>query len=268
MVSTTQGSYAAVNGLDMYYEVHGEGQPLLLLHGGMMTIDLTFDAYIPRFAERRQVIAIEQQGHGRTADIDRPFSYEQMADDSAGLVRQLGIDQIDVLGYSMGGGIGLKMAIRHPDLVRKLVVVSMPFNIDGYVPGISEAIQSLEPAFLDGSPLHEDYVRLAPNPDNWSTLVARAVEMEREPWDMSADAIRAIAAPTQLIFGDSDGVRLEHVAEMFRLRGGDVSGDLVGLPVAQLAVLPGCTHVSMMERVDWIVPMVTEFLDAPMPDAG
>src|ERR671917_101106 len=261
-----RGGYAEVNGLDMYYEVHGAGQPLVLLHGAFPAIGTSFENFLPELARPRQVIAFEMQAHGRTADIDRPLSMEQMADDTAAALKQLGIENADFFGFSMGAGIALRVAIRHPELVRKLVLASVTYKLDGVHPGLMEGLGEMKPEMMHGSPWHEEYVRIAPRPEDFATLFAKKTQMDREVRDLPAELIEAIKSPTLLIIGDSDIVRPEHAAEMFRLLGGGVMGDLVGLPKSQLAVLPGTTHATLVERADWLVSMVTEFLDAPMPE--
>src|SRR5918911_1381732 len=259
------GSYASVNGLEMYYEVHGVGQPLVLLHGALSAIGTSFGKVLPSLAETRQVIAIEQQAHGRTADIDRPLTIEQMADDTTALLRHLGIDNADIFGYSMGAGIALAIAIRYPDLVRKLVLAAVTYNSDGLHPGMLAGMETLKPEDLAGSPWQEEYARTAPNPQDWATLVANVKHMDRQIPDWPPEAIESIKAPTLIIIGDSDVIRPEHAVEMFRLLGG-VAGDVAGLPRSQLAVLPGTTHVTLVDRADWLLSMMTAFLDAPMPE--
>jgi pimeloyl-ACP methyl ester carboxylesterase len=266
-MTKNQGSYAAVNGLDMYYEVHGTGQPLVLLHGAFSAIGTSFGNVLPSLAETRRVIAVEQQAHGRTADIDRPLTIEQMADDTAALLQHLGIEQADIFGYSMGAGVGLQMAIRHAEVVRKLVLASVTYNMSGVHPGLMEGLENMRPEDMAGSPWHEEYTRIAPNPEDFATLFAKKTQMDREIQDLPAEAIEAIKAPTLLIIGDSDIVRPEHAVEMFRLLGGGVAGDLAGLPNSQLAILPGTTHVTLVHRAEWLVSMIGEFLDAPMPEA-
>jgi pimeloyl-ACP methyl ester carboxylesterase len=260
------GSYASVNGLNMYYEIHGTGQPLVLLHGAFSAIGTSFGNVLPSLAETRQVIAFEMQAHGRTADIDRPLSIEQMADDTVAALRQLGIEEADFFGYSMGAGVALQVAVRHPDVVRKLVLASVTYNKSGLHPGLMEGLENMRPEDMAGSPWHEEYTRIAPNPEDFATLFAKKTQMDRDTQDLPAEAIEAIKAPTLLIIGDSDIVRPEHTVEMFRLLGGGVIGDLAGLPNSQLAVLPGTTHVTLVERADWLVSMIGEFLDAPMPE--
>jgi pimeloyl-ACP methyl ester carboxylesterase len=256
------GHYAEVNGLKMYYEIHGTGSPLLVLHGAFMTIG-AMGAFVPLLAEARQVIAVELQGHGHTADIDRPLSYEQMADDVAGLIRHLGIGRADVFGYSMGGGAALQLAIRYPDLIRKLVVASASSTSDGVYPEVWAGIEQITPEHFAGTPWKEEYDRVAPDPAAFPTLVEKMKQLDLQPFAWPPGEIRAISAPTMVVIGDSDGTTPEHAVELFRLRGGGVFGDLTGLPGARLAVLPGTTHVGLIGRADWLTPMIGEFLDAP-----
>jgi len=270
MKENPKGSYAEVNGLNMYYEIHGTGQPLVLLHGAYMTID-SMGAVVPELARSRQVIAVELQGHGRTADIDRPLSYEQMADDTAALLRHLGIEQADVFGFSTGGGVALQLAIRHPEVVRKLVVASASYTSDGMHPELLEMTPTITPEAFAGSPIEEEYLRTAPNPDDFPNLVTKLKRLDMEPFAWTQEDIRGIEAPTLIIIGDSDAIRLEHAVEMFRLLGGGVMGDLAGLPKSQLAVLPGTAHFlppgsGLMDRTDWLVAMIGGFLDAPMAE--
>jgi pimeloyl-ACP methyl ester carboxylesterase len=268
--TSPQTGYAPVNGLNMYYEIHGSGQPLVLLHGAYMTIDAMGEV-VPELAKTRQVIAVELQGHGRTADVDRPLSYEQMADDTAALLRHLGVEQADIFGFSTGGGVALQIAIRHPEVVRKLVVASASYTSDGMQPELLEITPSITPESFAGSPIEEEYLRTAPNPDDFPTLVAKLKQLDMEPFVWAEEDIRGIAAPTLLIIGDSDAIRLEHAVELFRLLGGGVMGDLAGLPKSQLAVLPGTVHFipsgsAVLDRADWLVAMIGGFLDAPMPE--
>jgi pimeloyl-ACP methyl ester carboxylesterase len=266
----TRIGYAPVNDLSMYYEIHGRGRPLLLLHGAYMTID-TMGAILPGLAKIRQVIAVEQQGHGHTADVDRPLTYEQMADDTSALMRHLGIDEADILGYSMGGGIALQLAIRHPDLVRKLVVASASFTSDGMHAAALEMFPSITPELFAGSPIEEAYLRTAPDPGDFPKLVEKLTQLDTTPYAWPEQDIRAIAAPTLIVLGDSDGIRLEHAITLFGLLGGGVMGDLAGLPTSQLAVLPGTAHFvppgfGLLDRAEWLLAMIPPFLDAPMPE--
>jgi pimeloyl-ACP methyl ester carboxylesterase len=259
-----QTGYADVNGLHMYYEIHGTGAPLVVLHGAYMSIQ-TLGELVPRFAQNRQVIAVELQGHGRTADIeDRPFSYEQMADDIAALMDEIGVEKADIFGYSLGGGVALEIAIRYPEKVDRLVLVSTGYNSEAYHPGFFEMVSMLTPEMFAGTPIVTDYMSLAPNPDGFPRLVEKLIALDSEPVNWSAEEIQSIEAPTLIMLGDSDSVRLEHAVDMFRQRGGGVDGELAGLPNAQLAVLPATTHIGILFRADWVASMVTEFLTAPL----
>src|ERR671910_1036092 len=263
------GRYASVNGLEMYYEIHGSGRPLVLLHGAFSAIGTSFGDLLPALAETRQVIAFELQGHGRTADIDRPLSIEQMADDTAAALRNLGIAQADIFGYSMGASVALHLAIRHPDVVRKLVLASVTYNLSGVHPGLMEGLAEMKPEMMYGSAWHEEYTQIAPHPEDFATLFAKKTQMDRNLKDVPAEVIASIEAPTLLIIGDSDLVRPEHAVEMFRLLGGGVFGDTpAGLPNSQLAVLPGTSHVTVVHRADLLLAIIPPFLDAPAPQAG
>ena len=256
----TRNGYAPVNGLRIYYEIHGsagdKNPPLVLLHGGGDTIGTSFGHLLTGLARDRQVVAFEQQGYGRTADVaGRPFDFEQSADDAAALLEYLRIRQADLFGFSNGGTIALQAAIRHPQAVHKLVVASAFFSRDGGDPGFWD---SMENARLEDMPteLKEAYLEVAPHPENLQSFFDKAVQRMRTFKDIPADAIRGIAAPALVIVGDADVdvERPEHAVETFRL-----------LPHAQLAVLPGTDHMALMTRTEWLLPMIGGFLDAPMP---
>ena len=267
----TKGDYAEVNDLRMYYEVHGEGRPLVLLHGAYMTVD-TMGSILPGLAETRRVIVPEMQGHGRTADIDRPIAYEGMADDVAALLRQLGFDEADAFGYSMGGGVALQLAIRHPGSVRRLVAASASYTSDGMQPELHEMVPSITPEMFAGSPIEAAYQGVAPNPGDFPTLVEKLKRLDMTPFAWPAEDVRGIEAPTMIVVGDADAIRLEHAVELFRLLGGGAMGDLAGLPESRLVVLPGTAHFippgsGVLDRAEWLLAMVPPFLDAPTPEA-
>ncbi len=264
-----QTGYAPVNGLEMYYEIHGSGHPLVLLHGGFGTIETEFGPMLPILAETRQVIAVELQAHGHTADVDRPLGFAQMADDVAALIAHLGLEHADLFGFSLGGGVALQTAIRHPELVRKLVVASAPYRRDGWYPEVLAGMAAMNAAgaaeAMVGSPMYEAYVSRAPNPEAWPTLVAKLGQLLGEDYDWAAD-VTAIEAPTLVIVGDADSVRPAHAVELFELLGGGVPGDFAGLPPAQLAVLPGTTHFGVLASSDQLLPILRTFLDATSPE--
>ena len=262
-ISTTTAvrtGYAPVNGLQLYYEIHGTGEPLILLHGGVVGITM-FGSNLALLSEKRQVIAVELQGHGHTADIDRPLSFEAMADDIAGLMKYLGIQQADIMGYSLGGGVALQTAIRHPQSVRRLVVVSAPFKRDGFYPEVLTAMAQMSPAAAAGmkqSPLSQLYPNV-----NWSVLFTKLGDLLRKDYDWSKE-VAAIKVPPMLVFADADAVRPAHIVDFFGLLGGgqkDAGLDGSGRPVAQLAILPGLTHYNIGSSPA-LAKAVTPFLDA------
>jgi len=254
--------YAPVNGLNMYYEVHGSGEPVVLLHGAFMTIPGNWTGWIDELSKTRKVIAVEMQGHGRTADIPREPTSENLADDVAALLQYLKLPRADLIGYSMGGRVAMDVAVRHPDQVRRVVVMSSTFRRDGMTQEGLDALTHLTPEVLKGSPLEAEYKRLSPIPNHFSDFVTRLVADFSREKDLSAEQLQSTTAPMLFIFGDADGIRLEHVAEMFRLKGGGIYGDLRPRSASRLAILPNTTHVTLMQRMSIIVPMVNDFLDA------
>lgn len=264
------GRYAPVNGLQLYYELHGTGEPLVLLHGGLGTIGM-FAPILPALAESRQVIAVELQACGHTADIDRPLSFEALADDIAALIEHLGLDKADILGYSMGGGVALQTAIRHPQRVRRLVVVSFPCASRGWYPEIHQAMGTITAevaATWVGSPMHDAYVAVAPRPQDWPTLAAKTGRMVAQVYDWSAE-VAELSMPALLVIGDGDSIPPAFAAEMFGLLGGgkqDGGWAGEGMSHSRLAILPGTTHYDII-ACPALLPALWPFLDAPVPVA-
>src|SRR5262245_3950653 len=254
--------YAPVNGVKMYYEVHGSGEPVVLLHGAFMTITNNWAGWISELSKTRKVIAVEMQGHGRTADIPRDITDENLADDVAALLDHLKILRADLIGYSMGGAVAMQCAIRHPAKVRKVVVISSMLRRDGAVKEGIDALANLSADAFKGSPLEADYKKLSPTPDDFPKFVKRLLATSSKGRGIGADKLKATTAPMFFIHGDADGIRLEHVAEMFRLKCGEVHGDIKPRSASRLAILPNTTHVTLMQRMPVIVPMVNDFLDA------
>jgi len=262
--------YAPVNGLNLYYEIHGTGKPLILLHGGVGATEM-FGEILPSLSSTRRVIGVDLQAHGRTADIDRPLSLEAMADDIAALLEHLEIRRADVMGYSMGGGVALRTAIQHPDVVRKLVLVSTAFKKDGWYPEIRAGMAQMGPGAAEPmkqTPMYQLYARIAPKPADWPVLLTKLGELLRKDYDWSKE-VAAIKAPTLLVFGDADAVRTAHAVQFFELLGGgkrDAGWDGSGMSTARLAILPGLTHYNVFASPA-LASAVTPFLDAPMPVA-
>lgn len=256
--------YAPVKGLNMYYEVHGSGDPVVLLHGSYMNISNNFHwtEWIGELSKSRKVIAIEMQGHGRTGDIMRDFSYENLADDVAALLDHFKTPRADLIGYSMGGGVAMQCAIRHPEKVRKVVSISAVFRHDGWVKEALDMWPQITADMFKGSPIETEYKQLSPTPDQFPTFVKRVIAMDLIPYDFGADKLKATKAPMFFIHGDADGVRLDHIAEMFRLKGDEIMGDMRQRSPSRLAIVPNTTHVTLMERLSIIVPMINDFLNA------
>ena len=256
--------------LHMYYEVHGDavdGTPLVLLHGGLFDIDQQFGALIPELASGRRVIAVDFQGHGRTNDIDRPFSAAAFAEDVLGVLDHLDIERADVFGFSVGGAVALELAIEHPERVRKVIVSSTSFAASGMRGADNaDAVGSMTVAMIAGTPMEAAYLAKSPHPDLdhlQGLLDKLGATFEGGFPDRSDAEIRAIAAPTLITVGDADMISLEHAVEFLRLRGGDVNGDFDGVPASQLAVFPGTTHFFGLARTDLVRDVVVGFLDAP-----
>jgi pimeloyl-ACP methyl ester carboxylesterase len=260
-----RGGFAQVNGINLYYETHGAGSatPLVLLHGGLGQA-ATLGPILPALAEGRQVIAVDLQAHGRTADIDRTLSFESSADDVAALIRHLGYERADVMGYSFGGGTALQCAIRHPKLVRKLVLVSTPFKRNGWYPEVlvgMAAVNAGAAEMMKQGPIYPAYTAVAPRPEDWPVLLQKMGELLGRDYDWS-QGVQAISVPVMIVFADADAIRPEHIVEFFQLLGGgqrDAGWDGSARPLNRLAVLPGQTHYDVTESPA-LAPAVASFL--------
>jgi pimeloyl-ACP methyl ester carboxylesterase len=245
----------------------------VVLPGAYMSIE-AMGELVPQLAAARRVIAVELQGHGHTADIERPLRFDLLADDIAALIRHLGLEQADLFGFSLGGGVGLQTAIRHPEVVRKLALASTPFKRDGWYAEDLAAMGAMSAEAFAGTPIHEAYLQTSPRPEAWPTVVAKVRHLVTSDYDW-AEGVAALKTPILILVGDADGMRLAHAVEFFGLLGGGkADGDLVGLPAAGLAVLPATTHVGwappyhgILTRSQLLLPILTEFLDSPMPEA-
>lgn len=249
-------THAEVNGLRMYYELHGSGdgdrRPLVLLHGGVHTIELSFAAVLPALADGRRIVAPELQGHGRTADTAREMTVANLASDVLALLDELGIEQADFLGFSLGGLTALEIAARHPERVGRLVLAATHYRQDGYHDEVRtpDYASPRLPSQADFQEMAEAYAAVAPHPEHFQDFLAKVTGAAHATLPWTPDDLRALTAPTLLVIGDNDFVRVEHAAEMQAL-----------IPGARLAVLPGTTHVTLMRRASVLVPLLTEFLD-------
>jgi pimeloyl-ACP methyl ester carboxylesterase len=260
------GRYADVNGINLYYEIHGTGRPTVLIHGGLGAIEM-FGPNLPALAEGRQVIAVDLQGHGRTADIDRPLDVRFMADDVAALIKHLGVNRPDIVGCSLGGGVALQTAIRHPEVVGKLVLISTPFRRNAFYPEIlaqqafvtGEMAEAMKP-----TPMYQLYNAIAPRPEDFPRLLTKIGEAMKVDFDFSKE-IAAIKAATMVVAGDADIFPPAHAVEMFELLGGglrDGGWDGSGRPKSRLAILPGLTHYVLFSDPA-LAATVIPFLDDP-----
>ena len=258
------GRRVQVNGMRMYYEVSGTGEPLIVLHGAYMNIP-TMGAIIPRLARTHKVYALEFQGHGRTTDIDRPITYPNLADDVAAFMDAVGLQKADVFGYSMGAGAGLQLAIRHPDKVTKLVAGSVAYDTAGLQPEFKAMIPQMTVEMFTSMPFAAEYRKLAPNPDGFPELVRKLIALEREPISWAED-VKRVKTPVLIIAGDADGYTLEHLVSLFRLLGGGVMGDMgKPLPASRLAILPATSHTAVITQVDLLMGVIEPFLKGVTP---
>jgi len=245
----TRSGHAAVNGVSYYYAVYGTGEPLLLLHGGLGQIEM-FGPNLSRLAHSRQVIGVDLHGHGRTSLGDRQISLVDMGNDMAGVLDTLGYDKLDVLGYSMGGGVAFQLAVQHPQMVRRLALVSAPYSQDGFYPEMLPQQAALGGAMLEqmkATPMYESYVAIAPHPEEFPQLLDRMGAYMRKPYDWSAD-VKRLTMPVILIYGDSDMFRPEHIVKFYQLLGGglrDAGWQREHMSQNRLAILPNLTHYEL-----------------------
>ena len=259
-----RGKRVAVNGMQMYYEVSGKGEPLVVLHGAYMNIP-SMGAIIPRLAKTHRVYAVELQGHGRTTDIDRPITYPNLADDVAKFMDAVGLAKADVFGYSMGAQAGLQLAIRHPSKVNRLVFASGAYDLRGWQPAFTEFIPQMTVEMIVAMPFAADYRKLAPNPDGFPELARKLIALEKEPMEWEAD-IRALTLPVLIIAGDADVATLEHSVSLFRLLGGGVMGDMgKPLPASRLAIFPATSHTAVITQTDLLHAVIEPFLKGRTP---
>ncbi|HJR65139.1 MAG TPA: alpha/beta hydrolase [Gemmatimonadaceae bacterium] len=258
------GNRVKVNGMQMYYEVSGTGDPLVVLHGAYMNIP-TMGTIIPRLAKTHRVYAVELQGHGRTTDIDRPITYPNMADDVAAFMDAVGLPKADVFGYSMGAIVGLQLAIRHPAKVNKLVAASVAYDLKGWQPAFTDFIPQMTVEMILQMPFAKEYPRLAANPNGFPELARKLIALEKEPMAWEAD-VKALKTPVLIITGDADVSTLEHSVAMFRLLGGGVMGDMgKPLPESRLAVMPATAHTAVITQPDMLHAFIEPFLKGQTP---
>ncbi|MDB5539340.1 MAG: hypothetical protein JWQ89_1067 [Devosia sp.] len=269
MSPAAQAETASINGLEMYYEVHGEGEPLVLLHGAYMSIPSNWDGLIPTLAKDHKVIAVELQGHGRTTDRDTPITYEGMAADVVALLDQLNIEKAALFGYSMGGAVAIRVAIDHPEKVSRIVAASAGYiyNEEVMGPDFMKMIDTITPEMFKDTPFSAEYLRLSPHPEKFPELVEKLKQLDRNTFDWSAEFAR-ISVPSLYIYGDADIIGLDYIARHHKAAGGIVNGDMAGLPKTQLLVLPGTSHIGVFfnpANVEILKAVVPVFLNQKLP---
>jgi len=258
------GHRVNVNGMRMYYEVSGSGSPLVVLHGSYMNIR-EMGTIIPKLARTHQVYALEFQGHGRTTDIDRPITYQNLADDVAAFMNAVDLQKADIFGYSMGAIAGLQLAIRHPEKVNKLVFAGGAYDFAGWQPEFKALIPKQTVEMMLQTPFAKEYPKLAANPKGFPELARKVIALQNEPMAWETD-VRALKLPVLIIGGDADGATLEHYVQMFRLLGGGAIGDMgKALPASRLAIMPATSHTAIITQTDLLLAYIEPFLKGVTP---
>ncbi|UKB77827.1 alpha/beta fold hydrolase [Chryseobacterium sp. MEBOG07] len=259
-IKPSESGYAPVNGIKVYYEVYGQGAPIVLLHGAFMTIDMNWGELIPELSKNRKVIAIELQGHGHTPFSERKLSHATLASDVAGVMDYLKVDKADVVGYSFGGAIAYQFAIQNAKRLNKLVIISATYKSSGWIPEVSNAFKTMKPAFFMNSPLQTGYEAVAPDKTKWTKFLEQMIAAAGQPFDLGDSNISKISAPVLIISGDNDGLDKIELAKTYKLLGGGIAADMGAMPKSQLAVVPGQSHVSLMMQTTTILNYLNGFL--------
>jgi pimeloyl-ACP methyl ester carboxylesterase len=255
-----ESGYAPVNGAKVYYEVHGNGMPIILIHGAFYTIDLNWSELIPELSKHRKVIAIEMQGHGHSPYSDRKLDIATLAKDVEEVMNYLKIDSADVAGYSMGGSVAYQFAVQSSNRLRKLVIISSTYKTEGWLPIINTAFEDFKPEFFDNTPLHTAYEAVAPDKKNWRKFITQMIAFADVPFNAGDSKIAKITAPVLIIAGDNDGTDKIELMKTYQLLGGGVAADLTPMPKSQLAIIPSQGHVSVMMQTKTIAGYLEDFL--------
>jgi pimeloyl-ACP methyl ester carboxylesterase len=252
--------YVPVNGIKVYYEVYGEGKPLVLLHGAFYTIQMNWGQLIPELSKTRKVIAIELQGHGHTPFSDRKLDLATLASDVEGVMNHLKVDSADVAGYSMGGSVAYQLTIQSPKRVRKLVIISSTYKTSGWLSQVTNGFKGLKPEFLTNTPMKAAYDAVAPDKTKWTKFLEQMIAFAGTPFNMGDNNIAKITSPVLLISGDNDGLDKIELIKTYQLLGGCVSADLGPMPKSHLAIVPSQGHVSLMMQTKTILSYLDDFL--------
>lgn len=259
-IKPSSSGYAPANGIEVYYEVYGSGEPIVLLHGAYYTIEMNWGQLIPELAKTRKVIALELQGHGHTPFSDRKLSRATLASDVEKVMDYLKIDSADVVGYSFGGQVAYQFAIQSPSRLKKLVIISSVHKTEGWVPEVSGVFKIMKPEFFANSPLQTAYDAVAPDKTKWTKFLEQMIASAGEPFDLGDDNIAKLTAPVLIISGDNDGMDKVELAKTYKLLGGGISADMAAMPKSQLAIMPNQSHVSLMRQTKEILMYLDKFL--------
>ena len=259
-IKPSKSGYAPVNGINVYYEVYGEGRPLVLLHGAFYTIDMNWGQLIPDLSKTRKVIAIEMQGHGHTPFSNRELSITTLASDVEKVMDYLKIDSADVAGFSMGGSVAYQFAVQSPKRLRKLVIISSTYKTSGWLPVVNGEFKDFKPEFFDNTPIKAAYYAVAPDTTKWRKFLEQMFVFAKVPFNVGDSNISKIAAPVLIISGDNDGTDKVELMKTYQLLGGGVSADLQPMPKSQLAIVPSQGHVSLMMQTTTILNYLNGFL--------
>ena len=259
-IRPSNSGFAPVNGIKVYYEVYGEGRPLVLLHGAFYTIEMNWGQLIPDLAKTRKVIAIEMQGHGHTPFSARELSITTLASDVEGVMDYLKIDSADVAGFSMGGSVAYQFAVQSPKRLRKLVIISSTYKSAGWLPIVNGGFKDLKLEFFDHTPIKAAYDAVAPDTTKWRSFLKQMFDFAKVPFNIGDSNIAKIAAPVLIISGDNDGLDKIELMRTYQLLGGGVSADLQPMPKSHLAIVPSQGHVSLMMQAKIILGYLNDFL--------
>lgn len=259
-IKPSSSGYAPVNGIKMYYEVYGKGQPIILLHGAFYTIGMNWSELIPELSKTRKVIALEMQGHGHSPFSDRKLDIVTLASDVEKLMDYLKIDSADVAGYSMGGSVAYQFAVQSPKRLKKLVIISSTYKTSGWLPIVNTAFKDFKPEFFDNTPLKTGYDAVAPDKTKWRNFLQQMFVFAEEPFDVGDSNIAKIAAPVLIISGDNDGLDKVELMKTYNLLGGGIAADMSPMPASHLAIVPSQGHVSLMMQTKTILGYLNDFL--------
>ena len=260
-VKPSDSGYAPVNGIKVYYEVYGEGAPIILLHGAFYTIEMNWDELIPGLSKTRKVIAIEFQGHGHSPYSERKLDIVTLAKDVEGVMDYLKVDSADVAGYSMGGSVAYQFAVQSPKRLKKLVIISSTYKTDGWLPIVNKGFEDFKPEFFDNTPLQAAYDAVAPDTTKWREFILQMITFADVPFNVGDSSIAKITSPVLIISGDNDGLDKVELMKTYQLLGGGVSADLEPMPKSHLAIVPSQGHVSLMMQTKTILDYLNEFLN-------